>query len=191
MLARSGVRYFRESGELFSQLPNRPGNLLRGMLKGGQSGFGWAARTEVLEKVILFEHAVVGGGDKLMMAASLASDLTDARLESLTHSKISCRACGHKNRSSAFTADFLEWAQKWSSAVEGSVDYARLEISDMYHGKRSDRGYMTRHDILYRNEFDPNRDLNNSMSSCLEWSANTSQLKREVEAYFLSRREDV
>ena len=190
MIAPSGVKYFEESGAIYSQEPSRIRNLARGMIKGGQSGFGWAARAEVLEKVLLFEHAVVGGGDKLMFAASLAKDQSDRRFQSLTHSKYTCKACGHKNSSHAFTASFLDWALQWSTAVDGSVDYARLHISDMYHGKRTDRGYMARHDILYRNEFNPAEDLKSNSSNCFEWSTGKERLGGEVEAYFLSRRED-
>lgn len=191
MIAPSAVKYFQEDGRLFSQPPLRGRNLLRGMLKGGQSGFGWAARSEVLEKALLFENAVVGGGDKLIFAASLTEDLSDERLQALTHSKHVCRACGHRNKSDTFTASYLEWARQWSNAVDGSVDYARLHISDMYHGKRSDRGYMARHDILYRHEFNPATDLSGDPPECLQWSTQKKQLRREVEAYFLSRREDI
>ena len=190
MIGPSAVKYFEESGALYSQKPSRIRNLARGLLKGGQSGFGWAARAEVFEKVLLFENAVVGGGDKLMFAASLAKDQSDPRFQALTHSKYTCKACGHKNRSDAFTVSFLEWAQQWSTAVDGSVDYARLRIRDMYHGKRSDRGYMARHDILYRNKFDPAVDLLINSSNCFEWSPGKERLGGEVEAYFLSRRED-
>lgn len=190
MIAPSSIKYFQETGQLFLQPTQRIRNQLRGMLGGGQSGFGWAARAEVLEKVLLFENAVVGGGDKLILTASLAEDLSDERVTSLTQSKYTCKACGHRNKSDAYAASFLDWAQRWSTAVDGSVDYARLHIRDMYHGQRSDRGYMARHDILYKNEFNPAADLVTNPSGCLEWSPGKKRLKREVEAYFLSRRED-
>lgn len=190
-VAPSSVKYFRENGRLFTQAPVRIKDLLRGMLKGGQSGFGWAARSEVLEKVLLFENAIVGGADKLMLAASLADDLTDNRFGSLTRSNIPCSACGHRNRSVEYSINVMQWAQQWSVAVNGEVDYGRLHIRDMYHGRRSDKGYMKRHDILYRHKFDPATDLKSGASGCLEWSSSQRQLRREVEAYFLSRRDDV
>jgi len=165
--------------------------MLHGVLKGGQSGFGWAARAEVLEKVPLFESAVVGGGDKLMFIASLADNFSDPRFEALTQSKVACASCGHRNRSLAYSAHYGEWACQWSEAVNGAVDYARLHIRDMYHRKRSDRGYMTRHDIIYRHEFDPAVDLIIDAAGCLSWAEGRDQLRRGVEAYFLSRREDI
>jgi hypothetical protein len=191
MVAYSAVRYLREFGDLYLQPARRGAHMLRGVLKGGQSGFGWAARAEVLEKVPLFESAVVGGGDKLMFIASLADDHSDPRFEELTQSKVVCASCGHRNRSSAYSAHYGEWARQWSNAVDGAVDYAHLHIRDMYHGKRDDRGYMTRHDIIYRHEFDPAVDLVSDAAGCLAWAEGRDQLRQGVEAYFLSRREDV
>ena len=191
MLAPSAIKYYQGTGKLFKQSPMNIPNLARGMLGGGQSGFGWAARAEVLEKVPLYENAIVGGGDKLMLAASLAPDFSDGDFQSLTCSKIFCEACGHRNRSGAFSANYLDWAHRWSAAVDGKVDYARLDISDMYHGERSDRGYTTRHDILYRHDFNPDKDLKVQENSCLEWNGDKEALQHEIEAYFLSRREDI
>lgn len=191
IVAPSAVKYFRETGQLYQQPARRGVAMLGGILKGGQSGFGWAARAEVLEQVPLFEGAVVGGGDKLIYVASLAEDFSGSQFQDLSQSKFACSACGHRNRSEPYRAQMLAWAQRWSAAVDGKVDYARLHLTDMYHGKRDDRGYMTRHDILYRNEFDPANDLIRDASGCLAWRRGKDTLKREVEAYFLSRREDV
>ncbi|HEY6130380.1 MAG TPA: hypothetical protein VIV27_00090, partial [Halioglobus sp.] len=60
-----------------------------------------------------------------------------------------------------------------------------------YHGHRNDRGYMTRHDVLYRNKFDPATDLLSDSSGCLSWAEGRGTLRQGVEAYFLSRREDI
>lgn len=191
IVAPSAVKYFRETGQLYQQPARRGLSMLSGVLKGGQSGFGWAARAEVLAQVPLFEGAVVGGGDKLMYVASLSDDYSASQFQDLSQSKFACSACGHRNRSEPYRAQLLDWAQRWSAAVDRKVDYARLHLEDMFHGKRDDRGYMTRHDILYRNEFDPVHDLVRDASGCLAWARDKGALKREVEAYFLSRREDV
>jgi hypothetical protein len=191
IVAPSAVKYYHATGRLYQQ-PARWGvSMLTGVLKGGQSGFGWAARAEVLASVPLFEDAVVGGGDKLIYVASMADDFSSSEFQNLSQSRFACSACGHRNRSDAYRTQLLAWAQRWSAAVDGKVDYARLHLTDMYHGKRDDRGYMTRHDILYRNDFDPDADIARDDSGCLVWRGGKDALKREVEAYFLSRREDV
>lgn len=75
--------------------------------------------------------------------------------------------------------------------VDGKVDYAGLHITDMYRVKRSYRGYMARHDILYRNGYNPAQDLVEEGTGCFTWAFGRSDLGCGIEAYFLSRREDV
>lgn len=191
VIAPSAMSYYLETGRVISQEPTRGLNILRGMLKGGQSGFGWAAQAELLEQVKLFDRAIVGGGDKLMFAASLAGQEDIAELKYLTKSNFPCSNCGHCNDSGPYTESYLDWAGQWSAAVGGKVSYAKLHIGDMYHGRRSDRGYLTRHDILYKHKYDPMVDVVASSDQCLEWSSNKADLRRDVEAYFLSRREDI
>jgi hypothetical protein len=192
VVGSSAVKYFEDAGGiLYSQRRRGLADVLRGRLRGGLPGFGWAARAEVLEKVLLFENALVGGGDKLILAASLEKDLSNERLAQLSQSRIRCAECGHRNRSDAYTRCFMDWARRWSAAVDSEVGYAPLHIRDMYHGKRSDRGYLKRHDILLRHDFDPATDLAVSGDGGLQWTSDKPDLHREVEAYFLSRREDI
>lgn len=191
MIGTSAIKYFLEKGAFFLQSPRNLAGLLAGRLRGGQSGFGWAARAEVLQKALLFDRAIVGGGDKLILGASLCDDFSDPRFEALTHSSIACELCGHRNRSVAYVQSFLDWAVKWHGAVDGRVGYVDLHIEDMYHGKRSDRKYLLRRDILFRHDFDPARDLAEDDAGCLAWGSEKSALHQDVESYFLSRREDV
>ena len=189
-IGTSSIKYFLERGSFYTQSPMHVIGIALGRLRGGQSGFGWAARAEVLREVMLYDKAIVGGGDKLILAASLASDLSDQQLQELTHSSLACEVCGHRNRSEAYTLDFLNWAQRWSAAVGGRVGYARLHISDMYHGKRADRKYMTRRDLLYRHQFNPTDDLTEDNAGLLAWATGKPGFHNDVESYFLSRRED-
>jgi len=192
VVGSSAVKYFRESGgALYAQPRRGMADLLRGRLRGGFSGFGWAARAEVLEKVLLYENALVGGADKLILAASLVRDVSDESVLRLSQSRIACAQCGHKNHSQAYTRSCLEWSERWSAAVASKVSYAPVHIRDMYHGSRTDRGYNTRHEILYRHQFDPATDLKVSDEGCWCWASDKPGLHRDVEAYFMSRREDV
>lgn len=187
----SAIKYYKDTGKYFTQNPRSLRGLLRGHLRGGQSGFGWAARAEVFDKTLLYDRVIVGGGDKLILAASLTDNLADERLGALTHSTIRCELCGHRNYSEAYSDSFLDWAKGWSEAVGAKVGYANLHISDMYHGKRSDRKYMTRRDLLYRHNYDPNSDISLDDTGLLDWTSEKSELHHDIEAYFLSRREDV
>ena len=185
------VKYFMETRSLYSQSAQVASGFLRGRMKGGQSGFGWAARADVLRDVMLFDKAIVGGGDKLMLAASLHENREDAELEVLTHSDRSCEQCGYRNYSPAYSRCFMDWAVRWNAAVAGQVGYVDLHIRDMYHGVRADRKYMARREILYRHQFNPAIDLTEDGAGCLAWATDKPTLHHDVESYFLSRREDV
>lgn len=187
----SAVKYFHERGTLYNQSPKSIRGLIKGRLRGGQSGFGWAARAEVLRKVMLYENAIVGGGDKMIFLASLAPNFTTHGFQALTVSSFSCSRCGHRNMSSAYSSSYLEWANRWADAVDKQVDYADLNIRDMYHGDRKDRKYLARRDILFKHQFNPAEDLTLDASGCLAWASEKKNLHHDVESYFLSRREDV
>jgi hypothetical protein len=187
----SGVKYFLEKKHLYKQSPVNLSGLMRGRLRGGQSGFGWAARAEVLKKQLLYDKAIVGGGDKLIFAASLAADRSDRRFQALTHSSVACEKCDHQNQSAAYTRYYLDWAECWAAAVDNKVGYVDLQIRDMYHGRREDRKYHERREILYRHQFDPAHDLSTDEMDCLAWGSDKQDLHRDVESYFLARREDV
>lgn len=191
VVAPSAISYFQHTGNFYTQQPRVLKGLLLGQHMAGQCGYGWAARAEVLEQALLFDKALVGGGDKLMLAATLERDLDNPRLEATTYSKFHCQDCGHRNRSASYSRHFLQWAARWNRAVAGKVGFAPLHLRDMYHGKRSDRGYFTRLDILYRHGYDPVADLAEDDGGCFAWSSPKQAMHREVEAYFLSRREDV
>jgi len=188
-LGISAVKYYKERQTLFPQPPAIVPGLPPRLVMGGRTGYGWAARAEVFRKVLLFEKAIVGGADKLMFAAGLTARPEIDRLESLTFSSRVCENCGFRNRSEAYTACFLDWARRWSEAVDGKVGYAPLHIRDLYHGSRSDRGYRNRKEILFRNQYDPDTDIVTDDSECLSWGSNKKALHSDVAAYFLSRRE--
>ena len=190
-ISGSAVRYFYKHKNVFSQPPMTKWRLAKGISLGGQSGLGWAATADVLKRVELFEEAIVGGGDKLMFAASLVDDLADPKLGELTASQTACDKCGHRNQSARYTGRYLEWAQRWSEAVDRQVGSAQLHIHDMYHGGRADRNHMARKDILFRHHYDPASDLTTDSSGCLTWTPGKKSLHRAVESYFMSRREDV
>lgn len=157
--------------------------------RGAQSGFGWAARAEILKEVSLYENAVIGGADKMMLMASIAKNTDDESLKELTYSDIACEQCGYRHKSEAYTSSYITWMKKWNNVINHKVGYAPIKIEDMYHGKRSDIKYMVRRNILLNHQFDPQHDLLLEDNGCYRWSEHKKELHEEVRAYFLSRRE--
>ena len=189
-IALASVSYFRKYGTvLFQNLRVLP-ELLRGRSLGGQSGFGWAARAEVLREVSLYEHAIVGGADKMILAASLLPLEQFGELEKLTQSYYACPTCGHRNSSAAYTKHYINWAKRWSKAVGGSVGYVLQEIQELYHGPRVNRKYMERRELLFDNNYDPLRDVQDAENASLEWSVPKSKFSNQVWKYFWFRGDD-
>lgn len=190
--ASSSVKYYKSHNKIFSQ-PSTLYEKLAGRNLSGQSGFGWAATAEVLQKVQLYENAIVGGGDKLLFLASLMNeDKKDRlkRLKSLTSSHLACPKCKHRNQSESYTADFINWAYQWSEVIEKNVDYVSLQISDLYHGQRANRKYLDRKNILFKHQYNPDTDIKIDSSGCLSWTENTIDLQNDIKSYFFSRKDD-
>jgi hypothetical protein len=60
----------------------------------------------------------------------------------------------------------------------------------MWHGNIANRNYIGRFDILERHGFDPAKDIEIASNGTWRWANPQSELARDVEAYFFSRRED-
>ncbi len=158
----------------------------------GYAGYGWAARADLLERVELYDRAVVGGGDELMLAASVdRSDGWEARAGHLLRSALRrCARCGHRNAAPGYLADYLTWARRWHEQVGGRCGWADLTARSLYHGDRLHRHYSLRRDILLRHEFDPTSDLALDGDGCWRWASAKTRLHLEVQNYFFERRED-
>jgi hypothetical protein len=188
----AALRYHREVGSWLYQdrrgpSPRRPlGYPL------GYSGYGWAARSEVLEEVELYDRAVVGGGDKLIYAASgeLADGWQRRVTKLMTTALGPCGACGHVNHAAGYLADYFSWAERWNRAVGGAAGWTDRTLRSLYHGDRKNRSYAQRRDILLRHEFDPAADLALDDSGCWRWASDKPGLHLDVQSYFFERRED-
>jgi len=162
------ARYFKDTGMIYS--------------KKGDSGFGWAARSEVLAECNLFDKGIIGGGDALIWYGMHYNSLNIAE------------AC---NTHPVFTYDFpdyrlayIDWCKKWSKAVNGSVGYSYTSLQTMYHGSIKDKKYTDRYDVLVRHKYDPLSDIKYSDSGTIEWANDKLELHKEVSSYFASRNED-
>jgi len=189
----SAVRYLELTGQLSNQNRRGPTRGLPFGLPLGHSGYGWAARTEVFERVELFDQAVIGGADKLMYAASCGRERNwEGRLRHLFRSTVpNCERCGHRNSAPDYKEAFDRWAEEWHAAVGGRVGWVDLTLRSFYHGDRRNRLYEARRDILLRHRFDPRLDLALDEAGCWQWASDKPGLRLEVQNYLFERMEDV
>jgi hypothetical protein len=192
LIGVSAVRYLGATERMLHQARRLPSLRHPFGLPPGRSGFGWAARAELLESVELYDASVVGGGDWLIYAAAYAADRQRWSLARLLLETSSppCPHCGRIAAAPRFVEHYGEWARRWSAAVDGRIGFADQTLRTLYHGDRRHRRYLDRRDILLRHDFDPARDLALEANGCWSWGSAKSDLHREVADYFLDRRED-
>jgi len=180
------ARYYRETGELLPNTRLRTASFFGKPRAGTTSGFGWAARAEVLAKVPLYENAVIGGGDKLIYFACLAHEPQAAETIDrwFASSNTPCSHCGHVETGEQWQADYLAWAERWNQAMEGKLGYANNVVSDLFHGALRNRHYTSRNEVLLRARFDPTRDLRIGPQGSLEWASNKPELRDDLISYF-------
>lgn len=82
--------------------------------------------------------------------------------------------------------DMIEWAEKFGNPT---IDYLPITIHHLFHGKKQNRGYLTREDILKHHNYNPKTDIKLE-NNVYEWNTDNELLKKEVENYFSSRKED-
>lgn len=188
----AALRYHREVGGWLYQDRRGPSPRRPVGYPLGYSGYGWAARAEVLAAVELYDRAVVGGGDKLIYAASgkLADGWQRRVAKLITTTQGPCGVCGHLNHAAGYLADYFAWAERWNRAVAGTSGWTDRTIRSLYHGDRKDRSYSQRRDILLRHEYDPAADLAEDESGCWRWASDKPGLHLDVQSYFFERRED-
>jgi hypothetical protein len=151
-------------------------------LSGYSSGFGWAARSELLEKINLYDAAIIGGGDLLILFACFFNN-ENIRKQIMKMDFL-------RDFGPLFLKNYFEWAKKWADLVQGNVGYADSFIRALYHGEIKKRYYVSRYLPLSKHKFDPCSDIKKDSNSCWEWATNKRKLHKKIKDYFISRKED-
>lgn len=139
-------------------------------------GYAWAARRSLIEKHGLYDVAIVGGGDAVMVAGMFGWD---------DHQ---CLRTG----TPGMIRHAREYAQRLHQDVKGYVGYIPCAVRHLWHGHYSGRAYVERRQRTIELGFDPYRDLDNVPDTgLLRWSDHASEeLRRYLREYFHARQED-
>lgn len=169
--------YLRRRGQRAACGGRLPGRQDDGHHDVVAKGVAWVARRALLQRVPLFDRAILGGGDSAVLAGFLGRgeqfvrDLPEGRRRNLG-------------------ADYLRWAERAHQATQGRIGAIPGRAGHLWHGSIAQRGYDERHQILAEHAFDPVRDLRASASGPWLWADPGSALAHRVRAYFASRCED-
>jgi len=169
-LRRSVVRML-EAGDLPENFFSTRGASLNWRFTAGHA---WAARRPALESVGLYDAAILGSGNKLMMAAGYGrqDEAADAY-------KLNCHQRRH----------YLAWAEHFRACM-GPPRWIDGRVDHLWHGDLARRGYGSRHEVLQRFDFDPFTDIEEAASGAWRWSSQKPGLHRFVEDFFRQRGED-
>lgn len=141
------------------------------------TGVAWAARRETVERMGLFDTAIVGSADAAMLAGFLGEAEPYLR--------------GRRDyRRRCLGIDYERWAEVAFDTVRGRVGAVPGRVIHLWHGSLDARAYDGRHRILDEHDFNPVRDLRIGADGAWVWATDKAGLHRGIEEYFRSRRED-
>lgn len=144
----------------------------------GHTGYGWAIRREVLDKVGLYESAVSGSADHFM-AHALFDDYGFCITNAL---KNDVKQIAH----------LKAWGTRFHAEVHGSLGVVNGRIQHLWHGDAEHRRYFLRMHEITDLGFDPWTDLRSAPGQPLEWAQGMDkpELREYFARYFASRHED-
>lgn len=138
-------------------------------------GFAWAARRSAINHLGgLIDYAILGAADRHM-----AHGLIGRMSETI-----------HKKLSSAYAQDLLLWEERAERYLLRNVGYVEGLLLHSWHGKKRDRKYAERWNILVDNGFDPRLDLKRDSQMLWQLTDRNIKLRDDIRGYFRARNED-
>lgn len=177
-----GAEAFHGSGDCWAGFAaiaaRRPQAMTQGdFASHGHTGFGWAARRELLDDHGLYDACIAGSGDH-MMAHAFAGDWSSPCIDRIV------------GKNSRLRRHFVAWCKRVYGDVRARIGYAKGTALHLWHGDVADRRYVDRNRELLALGFDPANDLRIAASGCWEWRTRKRELRDWARAYFGARRED-
>lgn len=144
----------------------------------GHTGYAWAMRREVFQKVGLYEHAVCGTGDHLMAHA-------------IYNDHGFCVQMPFRNERNQMQ-HFRDWSDRFYNIVGERFAAVSGDILHMWHGSLINRQYYERMHVVTDLGFNPYHDIVAVPGQPLEWhpDMDNQKLRNYFFEYLKSRRED-
>lgn len=136
-------------------------------------GFAWACSRNAYDKLgKIFEHAILGSGDNIISSCFLGK--------------------GVESLKKGMSNNYINFVREYQNKFAGlKLGYVSGSIRHHYHGKKKNRKYYGREDILINNKYDPNLHVSYDASGILIPTSECSkQFLNEIFEYFTNRNED-
>lgn len=138
-------------------------------------GFAWAARRDTLDQLGgLLDVAILGAGDRHMAQALIG--------------RVGCSY--PKDISSGYAEQLKLWQDRATKFVRGDVGYIPGQLFHYWHGKKLNRRYRDRWQILIDNHYDPEFDLKRDSQGLHRFTDRNPKLRQDIRRYFQARNED-
>ena len=93
--------------------------------------------------------------------------------------------------SQAYRAEVMRWQDRAERHINRNIGYVPGTLEHLFHGRKYDRGYLSRWDMFVKHAFDPHADLKRNSFGVLEFATNKPELRHDFDLYLMSRNEDV
>lgn len=142
-------------------------------------GYCWAARREAIDAMgQLYDKAILGAGDRHMALAFVGK----------------AHLSFHPGTTSAYQQDIMNYQGRCETSIRRDVGFVDGTILHTWHGKKVDRRYWDRWQILVKNEYIPWRDIKRNSYGVYQLHDDMSnrfiRLRDEIRAYLRERNED-
>lgn len=138
-------------------------------------GFAWAARREAIDHLGgLIDYAVLGAADH-HMAWALVNDVARNTPKECTP---------------AYIRKLKEWETRANVHIRQDLGFASGCLLHHWHGKKSDRRYTQRWNILHKHGFDPDKDIKRDWQGVISFTDEGERMRNDIRTYFRQRNED-
>lgn len=138
-------------------------------------GYAWAARRDVIDGMgRLIDWSILGAADHHMATGLIGNIL---------------HSC-HGKMGDAYSQSLLKWQYEADKYVKRNIGYVDGAILHYWHGKKKDRNYINRWDILVENKYDPTTDIKRDWQGLWQLTDRNVALRDGIRRYFRARNED-
>lgn len=137
-------------------------------------GYAWAASRKAIDGAGIIDWAILGSGDHHMSLGYLG--LVERSVP--------------KNVNERYLDELLDWQARVKAAINFNVGYVPGTITHGFHGKKKDRKYQERWQILIENDFDPDDDIFPDAQGLWVLDPGKPKLRDQIRLYMRQRNED-
>jgi hypothetical protein len=141
-------------------------------------GYAWACRRDAWDQLGgLIDFGIVGSADRYMACALIGEVAQSLSTEIIQDCPVYTDWC-------------LEWQARAETYIKHNIGFVDGLLLHYFHGAKKNRGYFNRSSILWKNQFDPAKDVKRDWQGLWQLTDRKIGLRDQLRAYFRARDED-